>query len=901
LVLVWLAGAGLAPRAAAQEVAVPADWRVADGYRVEIVHEVDAATQGSWVSLALGPSNAGELVFFTGDQYGAIHEVRLPRAGGALRIAQVPAAIGHAQGLLWHAGKLFVVVNEGGRSGLFALDDGDGDGTLERVERLLALDGEGEHGPHGVVLAPDGEHLLIVCGNHTRPPEPLAHTRVPAAAFTEGLLDPREWDPNGHARNVLAPGGYVIEVDPRTGAAEMVAAGFRNAYDLAVAPTGEVYTFDSDMEWDMGSPWYRPTRLIQVVSGADHGWRSGSGKWPVWREDMLPPVTDVGPGSPTGVLTGAGAAFPARDQTALYLLDWTFGTLHRARLAPDGAGHTAELEPFLTGRALPLTDAVVADDGAMYVTTGGRHTRSHLLRVRYVGDESTDPADWPAPNAAALRRIELERSHRGEVDAAGLEALLAHLGHADRRLRYAARVGLEHQPIERYAPRLAALVDPFARSQGWLALLRATTPHDGEREAPWIDAALADLGRVEGAALGERDLLVWLRAHQWALIERPGVAARWRERLVARLDPLYPNASAAANAELAILLVHLEAPRVIERTLDLAEAAPVEAPAGLAEHIARNPQYGDAIAAWLAHPPPTEGLRFAFALRQLASGWTPATRERLFRWLQQARAGSGGASFGGFLDLLESQALATCDAETRLQLQPWLARLTADTGATLVGAMGPGRAWTVADAETALTGRIVEADFERGGALYATYCANCHRIGGAGGTVGPDLSSAAQKFSLHDLLVAVLEPDTAVSDQYQLHEWRLRDGTRRIARHLGQAPNGAFEYLENLLEPSVIGRVAPDDLESLAPSPRSPMPAQLTHGMNANELRDLIAFVASAGGANQDLLAWQGRVPVPRPPVPTLSATAQWIIGGAAGAVTALLAALVFLSRRFER
>lgn len=880
---------------------MPDDWQVAEGYTVEIVHAVDAATQGSWVSLAVGPSTGDALVFFAGDQYGAIHVVRLPRGGGAPTLERVPAEIGHAQGLLWHEERLFVVVNEGDRSGLFVLDDGDGDGRLERSQRLLALAGEGEHGPHGVVLAPDGEHLLVVCGNHTLPPADLAWSRVPAAAYTEGLLDPREWDPNGHARNVLAPGGYVIEVDPRTGAAGMIAAGFRNSYDLAVAPTGEVYTFDSDMEWDMGSPWYRPTRLVQVVSGADHGWRSGSGKWPVWREDMLPPVADVGPGSPTGVLTGAGAAFPARDQTALYLLDWTFGTLHRARLADDGAGHVAELEPFLTGRALPLTDAVVADDGAMYVTTGGRQTRSHLLRVRYVGSESTAPAAWPAPNAAAEKRAELERSHLGEVDAAGLEALLAHLGHADRRLRYAARVGLEHQPIERYAPRLANLVDPFARAQGWLALLRATTPLDGEREATWIDAALADLGRVEAAQLDERHLLVWLRAHQWALIERPGVAARWRERLVERLDPLYPHASAAANAELAILLVHLAAPRVIERTLDLAEAAPVEAPAGLAEHIARNPQYGDAIAAWLAHPPPTEGLRFAFALRQLDSGWTPATRERLFRWLQRARAGSGGASFGGFLDLLETQALATCDAETRLMVQPWLAPLATEAGAPMLGAAGPGRAWTVLDAERALTGRVVEADFERGGALYATYCANCHRIGGAGGTVGPDLSSAAQKFSLHDLLVAVLEPDTAVSDQYQLHEWRLRDGTRRIARHLGQAPDGAFEYLENLLEPSAIGRVAPDDLESLTPSPRSPMPAQLTHGMNANELRDLVAFVASAGGANRDLVAWQGRVPAPRPPVPTLSETAWWIVGGAASVVTALLAVLVVLSRRFER
>lgn len=900
-----LAVAGPAPaQESADQSAVPADWQVPDGYVVEIVHAVDAPTQGSWVSLAVGPNAPDELVFFTGDQYGAIHEVRLPRAGGPLRTLPVPADIGHAQGLLWHAEQLFVVVNDGARSGLYALDDGDGDGRLERTRQLLALDGSGEHGPHAVVLAPDGEHLLVVCGNHTKPPADLAWSRVPPAAWTEGLLAPREWDPNGHARNVLAPGGYVLEVDPQSGAAGLVTSGFRNSYDLAVVPSGEVYTFDSDMEWDMGSPWYRPTRLIEVLSGGDHGWRSGSGKWPVWREDVALPVADVGPGSPTGVTSGAGAAFPAADQRALYLLDWTFGTVFRARLSDDGAGHVAELEPFLTGRALPLTDAVIAADGAMYLTTGGRRTGSNLLRVRYVGEESVEPVTWPAPTAAAQRRAALERFHRDVADDAGIDALLAALGDDDRRIRYAARVGLEHQELERWAPRLSELDDPTAGPLGWLAVLRATSPKDGPR----VDAALEGLGLRNGARLDEQPLLAWLRAHQWALIERPTVRARWRERLIARLNPLYPHASAAANAELATLLVHLDAPLVIERTLDLVESAPRIAPAALAEHIARNPKYGDTIAAQLANPPPTEGLRFAFALRQVAEGWTWATRERWFRWLQAARASSGGVSFGGFLDLAETQALATCDAETRLALQPLLVRPVPGAGpgsaaepTAMVLPGGPGRAWTVADAETALTGRITTADFERGAGLFAFACASCHRVGGEGGSVGPDLTSAAQTFTLHDLLVATLDPDVSISDQYRLHEWRFADGTRRFARHLGQAADGHYEYLENLLVPNRVGRVAPQDLVSVEPSPRSPMPAVLTHSMSAAELRDLVAYVASAGGAQRDLAAWQGRVPVPVAPASPLSPVALRILFGAVAALVVLLGAIGVLMRRGER
>lgn len=891
--------AGVAPRAAFAQEAPPADWQVADGYRVEILHTVDATSQGSWVSLTPGPSTADALVFFAGDQYGAIHRVRLDRESGELAIERVPADLGHAQGLLWFDEQLFVVVNHMPKSGLYALDDGDGDGSLERVRQVLALDGEGEHGPHAVVVAPDGEDLLVVCGNHTKPPADLAASRAPRASFVEGLLAPREWDPNGHARNVMAPGGYVIEVDPRSGASVLVACGLRNSYDLAVTPGGSVFTFDSDMEWDMGSPWYRPTRLVEIASGGDFGWRSGSGKWPVWREDMLPPVADVGPGSPTGVLTGVGAAFPADHQRSLYLLDWTFGTVFRAPLEMDGAGFTADLEPFFTGRALPLTDAVIADDGAMYLTTGGRRTRSQLVRVRYVGEAATDPVEWPAPNAALVRRAELERAHL-DPDAVGLDVLLEALGDADRRIRFAARVALEHRDPAEVAPRVAGLTSPLARALGWLAVLRSSEPSD----TALVDAALEDLGRIDvnglgGSALDESVRLAWLRAHQWAMIERAGVRDAWRERLLERLDPLYPATSDAANAELVHLLVHLGAPRVIERTLDLMEVAPLAASDGLLEHAERNPQYGDTIAALVANPPPTQGLHFAFALREVEQGWSLESRERWFRWLQNARATSGGVSFGGFLDLAERRALASCDPVVRMQMQPWLKRPDPGQVTQARAPQGPGRAWTVDDAEAALLGRVTRADYDRGAELFAFACAACHRVGGTGGSVGPDLTSAAQTFTLRDLLAATIDPGAAISDQYRLHEFRFADGRTRLARHLGEAPDGHVEYLENLLDPDSVARVAPAELVSFEPSIHSPMPPQLVNGMSAAELRDLVAHIASAGGANRDLAAWQGVAPTP-PDKPTLSPVALRIVGGALLLVLVLVGALVLLGRRSE-
>ena len=109
----------------------------------------------------------------------------------------------------------------------------------------------------------------------------------------------------------------------------MVCNGFRNPFDLAFNEHGDLFAYDADMEWDLGMPWYQPTRMVHVVPGAEWGWRNGTGKWPTYYEDSLPPVIEYRPRlSPTGVLSGLGGKFPAKYQKAIYLFDWTFATIH---------------------------------------------------------------------------------------------------------------------------------------------------------------------------------------------------------------------------------------------------------------------------------------------------------------------------------------------------------------------------------------------------------------------------------------------------------------------------------------------------------------------------------------------------------------------------------------------
>src|SRR5690606_17779731 len=114
----------------------------------------------------------------------------------------------------------------------------------------------------------------------------------------------------------------------------------------------------------------------------------GSGKWPDYYPDSLPALADIGPGSPTGVTFGTGAAFPAKYQAAFYAADWTYGTMYAVHLHPDGASYKAEVEEFVSGKPLPLTSvAINPHDGAMYFAIGGRRTQSGVYRIRYTGGE----------------------------------------------------------------------------------------------------------------------------------------------------------------------------------------------------------------------------------------------------------------------------------------------------------------------------------------------------------------------------------------------------------------------------------------------------------------------------------------------------------------------------------
>lgn len=346
-----------------------------------------------FVEDVLKDDEVGSIIAFEFNEFGKI--IASQETGGLVlldpaaksksgRVKPLTSELKAVQGILPLNGDIYVTGIYNNRLGLYRLKDTQGDQQIDEIVELVPFKGyPGEHGAHGVVLGNDGQ-IYVTLGNHVsydgKPSE-----NSPFSNYYEGTIVKRYEDPAGHAKGIRAPGGTVLRTDLEGKHVEVVAGGLRNAYDLAFNRNGELFTYDSDMETDIGMTWYRPTNLYHVLGGVDYGWRSGWAKWPAYYVDTLPPVTDTGRGSPTGMVFYDHVMFPVRYQGTLFIADWSGGKIYNVTLTRDGASYKARKELFVEGSPLNVTDLAVGPDGALYFATGGRMTNGGIYRVRWKG------------------------------------------------------------------------------------------------------------------------------------------------------------------------------------------------------------------------------------------------------------------------------------------------------------------------------------------------------------------------------------------------------------------------------------------------------------------------------------------------------------------------------------
>ena len=632
--------------------------KVAKGFEVEKLYNVPKGEQGSWVAICA--DDQGRLI--ASDQ-GNKGLYRIDPRDGELKVEKLNIKISSAQGLLYAHGALWVNINGGAASGVHRLTDTNGDGQFDKDEHIMPLRAGGEHGPHALVLSPDRKHIYVVGGNMTpMPVDKFSHSRVPTNWGEDHLLK-RLPDARGHAKNIRAPGGWIARFDKDGKNWETIAMGFRNTYDMAFNVDGELFAYDSDMEWDAGTPWYRPTRFYHVTSGADFGWRTGTGKWPQWYPDCLPGAYGIGPGSPVGVTSGLGAKFPAKYQKAIYCLDWTYGTMSAMHVTADGASYTAKREEFVASSQLRMTDAAInPKDGAMYFTVGGRGGQSALYRVTYTGKESTSSVKAKSPHARSRAlRHELEALHKRQAGAAA--KAWKHLGHADRHIRWAARVAVEHQPASEWQNEALAEKDPQASLSALCALARHG---DKSLQSKLIEA----LNRLNWDKLSIAQQAELLRVYQLTFIRMGEPSDEIKASVAEKLDVLYPAPSSALNYELCTLLIYLEAPNVAAKTLALMSQSSDQSKYDWSpELLARNSGYARAFAATAASSPQRDQIHYAKELRNLKTHWTEAQWLEYFRWYRKAEGFKGGNSFAGFLKNFRAEAIANVPEKLRPKIE----------------------------------------------------------------------------------------------------------------------------------------------------------------------------------------------------------------------------------------
>lgn len=815
---------------------------VADGFQVELVYKVPKSEQGSWVSLTTDDQGR----FYASDQGDAgLYRFTVTEGddGPSADVEKMPAKVSGAQGMVWHNGALYF---NRASTPLYKLTDSAGDGLLDHAEELTGSRGGGEHGNHAVVVAEDGKHLYVDAGNHTNLPDSSQISGSRVASWDEDLLLPREWDANGHARGRLAPGGWITKFDPEARQHEIVSIGYRNPYDVTLNRAGDLFTYDADMEWDLGSPWYRPTRINHAVSGSDYGWRSGSGKWPEYYEDSLPAVVNIGPGSPTGVISGQGAKFPGKYQDAVYALDWTFGTIYAIHLTPDGAGWRGQQEAFCQGAPLPVTDAIVGHDGMLYFAVGGRGTQSAVFRIKYVGNDSTDAlsGDLPGHDVRSLRR-RLEAFH-GRENPDAVQAAWPYLSSKDRWLRHAARVAIESQPVKQWAAKALSESGIQARITAAVALARSG-------DASHRDALISSLLRLSPSDLSEPQLLGLLRAYALTFIRLGEPTNEQREQVIAEIDAHFPHASKDVNTEMVRVLVYLNSPSVIEKTIKLMAAAEPTPPAWAANiDFTSNPRYGSSIQKMLENQPPSHEVNYAFMLRNLRKGWTMSQLRSYIEFINRSAKFSGGNSYGKFLANLRDEVLGHLSNAQRTAL----ADISEENfnpvpDFEITAPTGPGKKWTQTDASKHTGGNVLKgASFESGRNLFhAVQCGSCHRFDGLGGDVGPDLTTVKNKFDANYLLESIIDPSKVVSDQYRSKVVLLADG-RVVTGLMVESDDQVHIYptakTSEELKPVIVDA---DEIESVKESPVSQMPQSMLDTLSGDEVRDLIAYLLSGGDA----------------------------------------------------
>ena len=775
------------------------------GFKVELLRSAQDG-ESSWISMSF--DTKGNIILGL-DDVGVGH-LDMTEEGDEIPFKKLNNSLRHCRGVLYAHDSIYVSATNS--QGFYRLQDTTGDGAFDKEELLLPLEYKSRfgHGMNQITLGPD-KQIYLICGNDVVMPGEITKTSTYKNARKDWLL------PNPHDAGQDDRVGYILRMDPDGKLFHVIAGGLRNQVDLAFNAEDEMFTFDADMEWDVGQPWYRPTRINHIVPGGEYGWRWGTGKWPTYYPDSLPSTLDLGLGSPTGMVSGHTLDWPKRFQQGMYAADWQNGRILLVDLIPVGATYRGEYELFLEGAPLNICDMDVGADGNLYFITGGRGSQSGLYRVTV--DPSTEPTSTgPKFNRKLVATGEQERNQRKIYDSfqervgnTSDREVWPALGSDDRWLRFSAMKVLERQPVQSWSEKVLDDDNPLRCGTGLIALCRSGV---AQHQPQVFDA----LQRFDLPKLNLEQQLIMLRAYQLCFLRLGKPTEKQTQLAIEAISPLFPGNNESVNHMAGELLVYLKMPGIIESSIPL-----------LAEDSTQYQQ-----------------LRMARMLMHLREGWTLDTKTAFLNWLLQSRRMTGGRQLNERLTDIRTdfyELLTEGDKSTHASLiekieQP-IESGELTTSRPLV------QQWKMEDLTkdiSAVSSNRPDEDGLR--ALTAANCLKCHKVGNRGGQIGPDLTNVAKRFNASQILESIIEPSKEVDPKYSYSVYLLIDGTSVSGRPVGVTSKTLKLEINPFTQESI--EINRDEIDESFPGKTSPMPSGLLDTLNKEEIKDLLAYLIRA-------------------------------------------------------
>jgi putative heme-binding domain-containing protein len=130
----------------------------------------------------------------------------------------------------------------------------------------------------------------------------------------------------------------------------------------------------------------------------------------------------------------------------------------------------------------------------------------------------------------------------------------------------------------------------------------------------------------------------------------------------------------------------------------------------------------------------------------------------------------------------------------------------------------------------------------RGKIVFTQQCAKCHRHGGEGGNVGPDLTGMAAH-PRSELLIHILDPSRSVEGNFVQYTVATSDG-RVISGLLAGETKTSVELVDAEARRHVLLR---EDIEQMSASKKSLMPEGFEKQVPTADLNNLLAFLTQRG------------------------------------------------------